>query len=220
MIIVNNIISSKYAIRGALGNINMPNIELSISSDLERWAIEAMNLISKKAILQPNTAKLKTEDNKIKMCDTFKALECVKLDGKVIPFINAPNCQSNTCTSSCNNCNSSCVDSGTENYGFYIKGCYIKFINAVEDGLPATIEYWELSTDEEGNIMVLEEAVLAIQEYITWMLKRKFNDQTYRDNESRWYVLCKQARGLINKKSDDEIKRMGKLWFPINFRTL
>lgn len=220
MIIVNNIISSKYAIRGALGNINMPNIELSISSDLERWAIEAMNLISKKAILQPNTAKLTTKDNKIKMCDSFKALECIKLDGKIIPFVNAPNCKANTCTSSCSNCNSSCVNSGTEDYGFYIKGCYIKFINAVEDGLPATIEFWELCTDEDGNIMILEEAVLAIQEYITWMLKRKFNDQSYRDNENRWYILCKQARALINKKSDDEIKRMGKLWFPANFRTI
>jgi len=212
-----NLISANFAIRSALGNVNMPNIASSIWPDLRRWSIEGMKFINKKAILRRgDTAKLIVNDNRAKMCDTFKMLECLKINGKVVPYVKGNRGCGSTCSSTCQNCISSCCDDSTQ-YEFYIKGCWIKFTNPVDDGTILEVEFWELETDEEGNILIMEEAVEAIAEYISFMVKRKFGDSSYGAHEKRWYFLCKQARAEINKKSQQDIEQMGYLWKPINY---
>lgn len=213
-----NLISAKFAIRSALGNINMPNIATSISLDLNRWAIEGMKFVNRKSILRRgDTKKLTVIDNKAKMCDTFKLLECLKVNGNVVPYARGNRGCSSTCSTTCPSTISSCCGEDSINYEFYIKGCWIKFTGNVEDGTMLDVEYWELETDEDGNIMIMEEAVEAIAEYISFMVKRKFNDPSYKAHEQRWYFLVKQARAEINKKSQQDIEQMGYLWKPINY---
>jgi len=212
-----NLVSTNFAIRSALGNINMPNIASSMSQDLNRWAVEGMSLISSKSLLRrADPVTLKAKNNKVKMCDTFKALECVKVNGKVVPYLKGGRGCSSV-TSTCQSCNTSCCSEESFKYEFFIKGCWIKFTGSVEDGTEVTIEFWEMQTDEDGSIMIMEQAVMAIAEYIAFMVKRKFNDSSYGAHEKRWYFLCKQARAELNKITDDEIARIGLIWKPTRY---
>lgn len=213
-----NLISAKFAIRSALGNVNMPNIASSISLDLNRWAIEGMKFVNRKSILRRGDPKtLIVSENKVKMCDTFKLLECLKVNGKVVPYTRGNRSCGTTCSATCSNCVSSCCGEDSVQYEFYIKGCWVKFTNPVPDGTVVSVEYWELETDEDGSIMIMEEAVEAIAEYIAFMVKRKYNDPSYALHEKRWYFLVKQARAEINKKSRQDIEQMGYLWKPVNY---
>jgi len=217
MIEVPNFISANFAIRSALGNINMPNIASSLSQDLNRWAIEAAGLISKKQLLRrADKVTLIAKNNKVKMCESFRALECVKINGKVVPYTKQKGCSS-TCTETCQSCVSSCCDEESFKYEFFIKGCWIKFINNVEDGTKVEVEFWETQTDEDGMFLIHEDAVLAIAEYIAFMVKRKFNDSSYGAHEKRWYFLCKQARAAMNQLSDEDIRNIGLIWKPIRY---
>lgn len=76
---------------------------------------------------------------------------------------------------------------------------------------------WETQTDEDGMFLIHEDAVLAIAEYIAFMVKRKFNDSSYGAHEKRWYFLCKQARAAMNQLSDEDIRNIGLIWKPIRY---
>jgi hypothetical protein len=221
VVAVNNIVSSNFAIAGALQNINMPNIAVSEGSALRRWAAEAMRFVSSKGIFKQGSKRAEVSNNKIKVCDNFKGVECVKVNGKVIPHQNnspcAPSKQEGFASCGCSSNSPDLIsqcDPDMSQYSFFVQGCYIKFNHSVPDGTIVDVVYWELNTDEDGYVMIFEEAVPAIQEYIAWQLLRKYNKQPQELYHRRWNELVLVVRADLNKISNEELKKMGLLWLP------
>ena len=221
---INMFISPKFAIRGALGNLGMGNMIQVLEEDLLRWCGEANEKLiadtKASTIYKPVEQVAYTKNNRIKLCDGFKSLQCLKLEGCVIPFLyNKSRCTtncSNSCGTSCNCCGNTATT--TDNcHSFYLDGCWVKFSPDVEDGQKVEIEAWAIPTDEDGFTMVIDKTTTALQDYISWQLCRREKDNRASGFEKNWYFNCRQARAWINKKTDAEMREISRWWQPRGF---
>ena len=221
----NQFISPKYAIRGALGDVGMGNLIQNLEEDLLRWVGEAYEKITANTkaatIYKPVTQVAYTKNNRVKLCDGFKALQCLKLDGCRISFLYnkhrcTSNCQ-NSCGSSCSCCSGVTPDTTPYCSSFYLDGCWVKFSPEVADGLKVEIEAWATATDDEGYPLVIDKTTTAIQKYISWKVLHREGDMRSKDFERWWYMECRQARSWINKKTDAELRAISSWWQPPGF---
>jgi hypothetical protein len=228
-IVVHQLISPKFAIRGALGNLGMGHLLQSLEEDLLRWTGEANEKITAdtkaSTIYKPVDQIAYTKNNRVKLCDGFQALQCLKLNGCQIPFLyNRHRCSTN-CSNGENGCSScgcdSCANVVTpvlpNCHSFYLDGCFVKFSPEVDDGYKVEIAAWATPKDEEGYNLVIDKTTTAIQEYISWMVCRREGDNRAAGFERTWYFNCRQARAWINKKTDAEMREIAKWWQPRSF---
>lgn len=224
-------ISSKFAVRGAMGDIAMGHLIQSLEDDLLRWAGEAYEKLTKNTkastIYKPFSEIAYTQNNRVKLCAGFKSLQCLKLNGAKIPFLY----EKERCTSSCDNpSGSSCgrgCGSGTYSTGasqnpnqchhFYLDGNWIKFSPEAQDGMKVEIEGWQDARDEDGYPLIIDMTTTAIQKYISWKACHRLGDNRARDFEKWWYDDCRQARSWINKKTDAELRMISAWWQPQGF---
>lgn len=222
-------ISPKFAIRGALGNIAMGHLIQNLEEDLLRWAGEANEKLTADTkaatIYKPVDQIAYTKNNRIKLCDGFKALQCLKLNGCKIPFLyNKERCTT-TCdngANGCSNCGCDTCAGGTPAnlascHSFYLDGCWVKFSPEIEDGQKVEIAAWATPKDEDGYVLVIDKTTTAIQEYVAWMVCRREGDNRMGMFEKNWYFNCRQARAWINKKTDAELKEISRWWQPASF---
>lgn len=218
------LVSPKFAIRGAVGNLGYGSLIQNLEDDMIRWAGEAYQkiILNTKAatIYSPVDQIAYTKNNRVKLCDGFKALQCLKLNGSIIPFLyNKQRCTqncANTCgTGSCG----CCVQSGvtTNCHAFYLDGCWVKFSPAVADGWEVRIAAWAIPLDKEGYMMVIEDTLTAIQEYLAWKICFRQGDNRAAACEKNWYYNCREARAKLNKKTDAELREIAKWWQPQGF---
>lgn len=226
---VRHLISTKFAIRGALGNLAMGHLLQNLQEDLFRWAGEANEKITAdtkaETIYKPVDQVAYTKNNRIKLCDGFVALQCLKYNGCQIPFLY----NKNRCTTTCSNgsngqsscgCNS-CLNVVTpviaNCHSFYLDGCWVKFSPAVDDNQKIEIAAWAIPKDDEGYLMVIDKTTTALQDYIAWNVCVREGDNRAAFFEKRWYFNCRQARAWINKKTDAELREISKWWQPRAF---
>lgn len=223
---LNHLISPKFAIRGALGNLGMGHLIQNLEEDLIRWVGEANEkiILNTKAdtIYKPVDQVAYTKNNRVKLCDGFQALQCLKLEGCQIPFLyNKHRCASN-CGNSCGSgdcgCCNNVVTPVVQNcHSFWIDGCWVKFSPDVADGQKVEIAAWATPKDEEGYVMVIDKTTTALQDYVAWMVCRREGDNRMGMFEKSWYFNCRQARAIINKKTDAELREISKWWQPRGF---
>lgn len=226
---IRHLISPKFAVRGALGNLGMGHLIQNLEEDLIRWAGEANEKITlntkAQTIYNPVDQIAYTKNNRVKLCDGFKSLQCLKLNGCQIPFLY----NKHRCTSTCSNGENGCSTCGCGNCGnvvtpviqnchsFYLDGCWVKFSPKVDDGWKVEIAAWATPKDEDGYVMVIDTNTTAIQDYICWMVCRRENDIRAASFEKSWYFNCRQARATINHKTDAELLEISKWWQPQQF---
>lgn len=220
-----NLISPKFAIRGALGNLGMGHLLQNLEEDLLRWAGEANEKIvadTKAAtIFKPVSQTAYTKNNRVKLCDGFQSLQCLKLNGCEITFLyNKHRCTttcSNGCGTNCGCCNNIVTPVIANCHSFYLDGCWVKFSPDVDDGQKVEIEAWATPKDEDGYELVISKTTTALQDYIAWNVCLREGDNRASAFEKRWYFNCRQARSWINKKTDAEIREIAKWWQPRSF---
>lgn len=217
--------SPKFAIRGALGNLGMGHLIQNLEDDLLRWVGEAYEKIvmnTKAAtIYKPVSEVAYTKNNRVKLCDGFKSLQCLKLNGCKIPFLyNKHRCTA-TCENGCGTSCGCCQNIVTPNidgcHAFYLDGCWVKFSPDVADSQKVEIEAWAVPKDDEGYILVIDTTITAIQEYVSWMVCRREGDNRMGMFEKNWYFNCRQARSILNKKTDAELREISRWWQPNGF---
>lgn len=211
-------VSPKYAIMGAVDDLGMGHLLQSAEDSLVRWAGEANEFIianTKAAtIYRPVSQVAYTSNSRIKLCDGFVALECLKLDGKKIDFLY----QKNRCSSSCENGCSG--QQGSQNYDcvhFTIDGCFAKFWPNVPDGIKVEVAAWAIPYDDEGYVMVIDKTITAMQAYIRWKICHREGDRRESANKQDWWYHIRTARAAINKKTDSEMREISKWWAPRHF---
>jgi hypothetical protein len=226
---VQHLLSPKYAIRGALGNLGMGHFIQNLEEDMIRWSGEANEKIIQNTkaatIYKPVSQIAYTKNNRIKLCDGFQSLQCLKLNGCQIPFAY----NKSRCTTTCSNGESgvsncgcgSCLNVVTpviQNcHSFYLDGCWVKFSPVVDDGWKVEIEAWATPKDEDGYVLVVDTNITAIQDYIAWMICRREGDSRMAMFEKNWYFNCRQARAILNDKTDAELREISKWWQPRGF---
>lgn len=220
---INNFISSKTAIRGALGNLGMGHLIQSLEEDLLRWAGEANEKITNDTkaatIYEPFEQRGYTKNGRFNLCKGFKAIECLELSGSKIPFeLNRERCTSgckNRCGVSCSCCGpfEGC-DTGVK---FYLDGNCIKFTPTVADGQEVFVAGYREPQDEEGYILILEKTTTANQDYIAWKICLRMGDNRASSFERNWYFGARQARAWINKKTEQEMREISAWWQPQGF---
>lgn len=221
-----NLVSPKFALRGAVGDLGMEYTLQNLEPDMIRWSGEAYEKItmSTKAatIYRPVSQTAYTKNNRVKLCDGFKALQCLKLEGCQIPFLyNRHRCTvncGNQCGTACNCCSGSTQNNNPAScHAFYLDGCWVKFEPHVEDGLKVEIEAWATPMDSEGYQLVVESTLTAIQEYVKWKICFREGDNRAAACERNWYFNFRQARSILNKKTDAELREISKWWQPAGF---
>lgn len=219
---INEFISSKFAIRGALGDINKGHLIQSIEDDLLRWVGEAYEKITADTkaatIYEPfETPPVYVADNRVKLPNGFKALECLTYNGQTISFLyNKSRCTSN-CSNSCGTSCSCCKNPCDSAIKFYIDGCWIKFSPTAEMGAEVVINGYKTAVDEEGYPMIIDKCTTAIQKYVAWKVCMRDRDNRAAAYEQQWYFDCRQARSWINKKTDQEMRAISRWWQPQGF---
>lgn len=222
------LITTKFAIRGALGNLGMGHLLQNLEEDLLRWAGEAYEKITANTragtIYVPVSETQYVENNRVKLCTGFKALQCLKLNGCVIPFLyNKHRCTTscnNSCGTACNCCGNgggNCAINSQLCTAFYLDQCWVKFAPEAANGLKVEIEAWATPYDDEGYPLVIDKTTTAIQQYISWMVCLRQGDNRAAAFQQMWYFDCRQARSWINKKTDAELLQISKYWQPANF---
>ena len=221
-----NMISPKFAIRGALGNLGKGHLIQNLEEDLLRWVGEAYEKIvanTKAAtIYYPVSQVAYTKNNRVKLCDGFKSLQCLKLNGCTIPFLyNKHRCTtscSNSCGTSCGCCTQNVVQPNINGCNaFYLDGCWVKFSPEIADDQKVEIEAWAIPKDEEGYRLVIDTTTTAIQHYVSWMVCMREGDNRAAAFEKQWYFNCRQARATLNKKTDAELREISRWWQPQGF---
>ena len=91
------------------------------------------------------------------------------------------------------------------------------FSPKIEDGQKVEVMAWKIPQDEDGYILIIGKCVTAIQKYVSWKICHRQGDRRAGDFENWWYHDVRQARAWINKKTDAELRAIGKMWFPPGF---
>lgn len=220
-----NLISPKFAIRGTLGNLAMGHLLQNLEEDLIRWTGEANEKITAdtkaSTIFKPVSQVAYTKNNRVKLCDGFQSLQCLKLNGCAITFLyNKHRCTttcSNGCGTDCGCCGNVVTPLLPNCHSFYIDGCWVKFSPDVSDGEKVEIEAWATPKDEEGYVLVIDRTTTALQSYVAWQVCIRQGDNRAPHFEKRWYFECRQARAYINRKTDAELREIAKWWQPRSF---
>ena len=105
----------------------------------------------------------------------------------------------------------SSVEGGFTGYlAYQIQDNHIVFRNNM-DGKKVTIQYKGYQEDEDGFIMISENHVRAITEYILWKYgvrseytQKQLSMQSTMLHKQEWFRLCKHSRALDNMLNDSE----------------
>lgn len=220
-------VSPKFAIMGAVDDLGMGHYLQSREDSLVRWAGEANELIVKdtkaQTIYRPVPQVAYTCNSRVKLCDGFVALQCLKLNGCKINYLYQHDWCANNCENGCGTGVVASCCGGTPGNGYYqcvqftIEGCWVKFFPDVPDGLKVEIQAWAIPYDEEGYVMVIDKTILAMQSYIKAAICHREGDRREGVNKQDWLYRVRQARASINKKTDSEMRAISQWWAPRHF---
>lgn len=196
-------VSPKQAIRSALGNLGKGNLMQTMEPDLIRWSIEAQDLISPINVLQKKSEIFKVSDNRVTLCEDFKMVECVKINGVPLRYLGGRNCQYITkgCYDSCNT-----IGSGL---GFSVDSCYVHFSPAIQDGTEVEVTWLQRPVGDDGIPLVVEQCLIAVQDYISWMICLRTMDNRAGIHEKNWYYRCRTARAEMNRFAESQRQQLG-----------
>lgn len=200
----------EYPIRVALGKLGYDASYMQTAElDLVQWVMEAMNFIRKdKKVLKKITKTEKVYDNQIAHCEFASYVDEVKKGGVCLGLKVTDSC-ANMLT---DNCRKVCCKGP---YEFIVNECYTQFSPTLPDGTEIEITYLARPKAKSGYPKVPEPCVVAIAEYVKWMLCVRERDNRAGASETRWYVLCQQARAALKQGewSNVNIAKLGYFWW-------
>lgn len=201
-------VNPKEPIRVALGKLGYPNMMQTLELDLVHWCVEAVDLIKKQKGLKKYTETRYSSDSKIALCRDDLAIDCVTINGSELNYKETSGCGSNV-TSRCRKC---CGNSGKT---MSIDGCYIHLSPSVADGTEVEVTSLKRPVDVDGYPLIPEVTVVAVAEYVKWMLCVRERDNRAGDSERRWYALCRIARGELKSTAwtQSELEKFGYFWW-------
>jgi len=219
-------LSPKFAVRGALGNLGMGHLLQNLEDDLIRWVGEAYDYIIKdtkaETIYRPVEQVAFTKNSRVKLCDEFVAMECLTLNGCRINYLYSRDRCRGCATTMENSCGCGIIAVGNPPpYNctqFTVEGCFVKFWpQNLPDGLKVEIKAWGIPKDEDGYVLVIDQTIAAIQDYVAYKVCHRLGDRREATNRQDWYYHCKIARAAINKKTDSEMQAISQYWAPRSF---
>lgn len=199
-------VSPKQPIRLALGKLGFSNLMQTLEPDLVAWTAEALGLISRKKTFSAIEIDAVIEDNVVPHCPDFSMIECVKIAGVPLTYQPDGSCHG-VVTDNCR-----CICIGSEKK-FTVDESYIHFVPVQSDGTAVKIKYYKRPMGDDGYPLVNEACVLAVTEYLKWQICFRERDNRSAACEARWYVLCRQARAIMNTWTQQQLENFGLIWY-------
>lgn len=201
-------ISTKQAIRTALGKIGYATEMQRLEPDLIDWSIEASDYISRPRTLIAYDDDFVIENNRIPIRREWQMIDCISIQGVPLLFKFTKGCSDSILTkeSKCRCCK------GVQAFTFDNNSCFIHFTPAIKDGICAHIEWIQRPIGEDGYPLVLDVCSPAISEYVASMVCLRFRDNRYEIWNQKWLNHCRWARTELNRIQQQQLEGIGEVY--------
>lgn len=210
---INKYVSGKFAIRQAFGAIGYASEEGNLKPDLANWIADGNDKISPlKTYKYIPCQEYEVCNNRIEIPLAMQIILCATWNGHPMTYLNTPGCN-RLWENSVNYPKNTYRGCNRVPQGFWVDECYMHFKPFLPDGTLICIDAMARPLDDDGFPMVQECCILAVSEYLAARIALRFRDNRYGEFKQNWKDECKRARAQLNQLSNNDIQKLGFIWF-------